>query len=60
MQVESTLVDEEDKSGPSSGRLANVLYTLGLLYPEKGQFFRQLNSREMEDFEECLKGEYSE
>jgi len=47
-------MDKENKNGPLSGRLADVLYTLGLISADEVQFCRLLNSRELEEFEEWL------
>lgn len=52
-----TMMDKEHKSGPPSSRLADALYTLGLLSADEGQFLRLLTSQEMEKFEEWLKDE---
>jgi hypothetical protein len=51
-------MSKNDKNGPISGRLANTLYTLGLLSVDEGQFLRLLTSREMEEFEALMKENY--
>ena len=45
----------KDENEPASSRLADVLYTLGLIAADEYQFHCLLTSREMEEFEEWLK-----
>ncbi len=49
----------KDETEPVSGKLADVLYTLGLIVADEGQCHRLLNSRELDEFEEWLREKYS-